>query len=200
VPKPKTNAETEVVPTRQNDRRQRRRFSAEDKARILAEADACAERGQLGELLRREGIYSTHLTNWRAQLKREGVVGLVAKRRGPRPKRDDKDRVIEKLEKQNARLEKELRISKALIEMHKKAHEILGIALPRIEDSTEDDSWSSSESSRLGTRSWRRSGRLLASEHHAGHSPPRYAHRHPPRGPASTLLYKELTRLLSQTR
>jgi transposase len=121
VPKPKTNPETEVVPTRQNDRRQRRRFSAEDKARILAEADACAERGQLGELLRRQGIYSTHLTNWRAQLKPEGVVGLVAKRRGPRPKRDDKDRVIEKLEKQNARLEKELRISKALIEMHKKS-------------------------------------------------------------------------------
>lgn len=66
MPKPKTNPETEVVPTRQNDRRQRRRFSAEEKARILAEADACTERGQLGKLMHREGIYSSHLTNWRA--------------------------------------------------------------------------------------------------------------------------------------
>lgn len=152
MPKPKTNPETEVVPTRQNDRRQRRRFSAEDKARILAEADACTERGQLGELLRREGIYSSHLTNWRAQLKREGAAGLAAKRPGPKPQRDDKDWVIEKLEKQNARLEKELRISKALIEMQKKAHEILGIALPRIEDSTEDDSSSSSDSATRRSR------------------------------------------------
>ncbi len=146
MPKPKTDPETEVVPTRQNDRRQRRRFSAEEKARILAQAEACTERGQLGELLHREGIYSSHLTNWRAQLKREGVVGLAAKRPGPKPQRDDKDRVIEKQERQIARLEKELRISKALIEMQIKAHEILGIALPRIEDTTEGDSSSSSDS------------------------------------------------------
>ena len=151
MPKPKTNPETEVVPTRQNDRRQRRRFSAEDKARILAEADACTERGQLGELLHREGIYSSHLTNWRAQRKREGALGLAAKRPGPKPQRDDKDRVIEKLEKKNARLEKELRISKALIEMQIKAHEILGIALPRIEDA-EDDSSSSSDSATRRSR------------------------------------------------
>jgi transposase len=146
VPKPKTDPETEVVPTRQNDRRQRRRFSAEEKARILAEAEACTERGQLGELLHREGIYSSHLTNWRAQLEREGVAGLAVKRPGPKPQRDDKDRLIEKLAKKNAKLEKELRISKALIEMQIKAHEILGIALPRIEDATEDDSSSSSNS------------------------------------------------------
>lgn len=148
MPKPKTNPETEVVPTRQNDRRQRRRFTAEEKARIIAEADACNERGQLGQLLRREGIYSSHLTNWREQLKREGVVGLAAKRPGPKPQRDDKDRLIEKQERQIAKLEKELRISKALIEMQIKAHEILGIALPRIEDANEDDSSSSSDSAR----------------------------------------------------
>ena len=56
VPKPKTQA-TEVVAKPQNDRRQRRKFSDEEKERILTEADACTERGQLGELLRREGIY-----------------------------------------------------------------------------------------------------------------------------------------------
>ncbi|MGC4093116.1 MAG: hypothetical protein QM756_35550 [Polyangiaceae bacterium] len=146
MPKTKTDPETEVLPTRQNDRRQRRWFSAEEKTRILAEADACSERGQLGELMHREGIYSSHLTNWRAQLKREGVLGLAAKRPGPKPQRDDKDRLIEQQARQIAKLEKELRISTALIEMQKKAHEILGVALPRIEDSSEEDSSSSSES------------------------------------------------------
>ena len=107
MPKPKTDPETEVVPTRQNDRRQRRRFTAEEKARILAEADACTERGQLGKLMHREGIYSSHLTNWRAQLKREGLAGLSTKRPGPKPQRDEKDRVIEKQERQIAKLEKE---------------------------------------------------------------------------------------------
>lgn len=148
MPKPKTTPETEVVPTRQNDRRQRRRFSAEEKARILAEADACTERGQLGKLMHREGIYSSHLTNWRAQLKREGLAGLSTKRPGPKPQRDEKDRVIEKQERQITKLEKELRISKALIEMQIKAHEILGIALPRIEDAPKDDLSSSSDSAR----------------------------------------------------
>jgi len=152
VPKPKTNPETEVVPTPQNDRRQRRRFSPEEKARILAEADACTERGQLGELLRREGLYSSHLTSWRAQLKREGLAGLVARRPGPKPKYDEKDRLIQQLEKKNARLEKELRISKALIELQKKAHEILGIALPRVEDASEDGSSSSSNSASRRSR------------------------------------------------
>jgi transposase len=146
VPKPSTNPETEVVPTPQNDRRQRRRFTPDDKARILREADACKERGELGALLRREGIYSSHLTNWRAQLGREGLAGLSRKRPGPKPAKDEKDRRIEKLEKEKAKLEKELRISKGLIELQIKAHEILGIALPRVEEANEDDSSSSSDS------------------------------------------------------
>jgi len=127
-------------------RPQRRRFSAADKARLLAEAGACTERGQIAELLRRERIYSSHLNNWRAQFEREGLAGLAPRRRGPQPQHDEKDRVIERLNRQNAKLEKELRISKALIEMQIKAHEILGIALPRIEDASEDDSSSSSDS------------------------------------------------------
>lgn len=146
MPKPKTNPETEVVPTPQNDRRQRRRFRPEEKARILAAADACTERGELGELLRREGVYSSHLTSWRAQLKREGLAGLAARRPGPKPKYDEKDRLIQKQERQLEKLQKELRISKAIIELQKKAHEILGIALPRVEDATEDSSSSSSDS------------------------------------------------------
>jgi len=86
VPKTRTRSNTEVVPIAQNDRRQRRRFTPEDKVRILAEADACTERGQLGELLRREGICSSHLTSWRALSKRESLAGLAGKRPGPKPK------------------------------------------------------------------------------------------------------------------
>lgn len=146
MPKTRTKSNTEVVPVAQNDRRQRRRFTPEDKARILAEADACTERGQLGALLRREGIYSSHLTSWRAVSQREGLDGLAGKRPGPKPKYDEKDRLLEKQQRHIAKLEKELRISRALIDLQKKAHEILGIALPRVEDSTEDDSSSLSNS------------------------------------------------------
>ncbi|MEM6962564.1 MAG: transposase [Myxococcota bacterium] len=141
---------TEVIARPENDRRQRRHFSAEDKARILKEADAC-KRGELGALLRREGIYSSHLSTWRQQLERRGLEGLAPAKPGRKPTRDAKDRRIEELEKRAAKLEKELRISKALIEMQGKAHEILGIALPRIEES-EDDSWSSSDSARKKSR------------------------------------------------
>ena len=143
VPKP-TKTPTEVVAQNEHDRRQRRSFSAEDKARILAEADAC-KRGELGALLRREGIYSSHLANWRTQLKQRGLEGLKPTKPGRKPIKDAKDRRIEELEKKAARLEKKLRVSEALVEMQKKAHEILGIALPRIEES-EDDSSSSSDS------------------------------------------------------
>jgi hypothetical protein len=73
-------------------------------------------------------------------------VGLAAKRPGPKPSKDVKDRLIEQQNSRIAKLEKELRISKALIDMQVKAHEILGIALPRIDDNSEDDSPSSSNS------------------------------------------------------
>jgi len=144
MPKPK-NRKTEVVASPEHDRRQRRRFSAEDKERILREADACTKRGELGELLRREGIYSSHLSAWRAARAEQGRAGLRPKAPGPKPSKDAKDRRIEELEKRNVKLEKELRISKALIELQKKAHEILGLALPGNED-VEDTSPNSSSS------------------------------------------------------
>lgn len=139
MPKPQPDSDTEIVPAAQNDSPQRRKFTIEDKRRILREADACTERGQLGALLRREGIYSSLLYKWREQLRLRGEEGLANRKPGPAPTKDAKDVRIAKLEKQNARLEKELRISKKLIELQIKAHEILGIALPRIEDETEDE-------------------------------------------------------------
>ena len=145
MPKPKSKG-TEVIASPDNDRRQRRRFTAEQKSRILAEADACTERGQLGELLRREGIYSSQLGTWRAQRQQHGEAGLAGQKPGRKPSKDAKDRRIEQLERKLARLERESRIQKGLLDLQRKAHEILGIALPRIQDNDTNDSLSSSDS------------------------------------------------------
>ncbi len=64
----------------------RRRFTAEYKLRVLREAEACTEPGAIGALLRREGLYSSNLTTWRAQRERGELLGLTPKKRGPAPK------------------------------------------------------------------------------------------------------------------
>lgn len=151
VPKPKTMT-TEVVARPENDSRQRRRFSAQEKERILTEADGCAERGQLGELLRREGIYSSQLGTWRKQRAQHGREGLAPGRPGRKSSQVAEDRRIEQLERKLAALEKENRIQRKLLELSGKAHEILGLALPRIEESEET---AESNSSKSATRSSR---------------------------------------------
>lgn len=137
VPKPRTK-NTEVVASPEHDRRQRRRFTPEERERILREADACTQRGELGALLRREGIYSSHLSTWRAARERDGIAGLQDHKPGPKPQKDAKDKVIEQQQKHIAKLEKQLRINQGLIDLQIKAHEILEIALPRIEDAEMD--------------------------------------------------------------
>lgn len=135
MPKPPTVTETtEIIADPANDKRQRVRRSTQEKLRILAEADRCEGRGAVSALLRREGIYSSHLTTWRKQLRNGGAAALQAKAPGRKPTRDDRDRMIEKLEREKAKLEKRLLIAEKLVELQGKAHEILGIALPRIED------------------------------------------------------------------
>ena len=151
MPKPPSE-DTEIVPLPENDRRQRRRFTASDKVRILREADAYIERGQLGELLRREGIYSSQLATWRKQREEHGQEGLQPKQPGPQPSMDDKDREIERLKKKIAVLEKEQRIQQGLIELQIKAHEILGIALPSVEDKEMDALQKRSNSARKKSR------------------------------------------------
>jgi len=106
----------------------RRQFSAEYKARIVAEADASKGQGATGALLRREGLYSSLLTAWRRELRAHGVEGLAAKRRGPSPAPKPSAREIE-LERRARKLEKELAKAKLIIEFQKKAHELLGIPL-----------------------------------------------------------------------
>ena len=110
----------------------RRRFSAEEKARIVREADLCTERGAIGALLRREGVYASHLASWRKQMRDHGVEGLAAKKRGPAPKAKPSAREVE-LERKTRKLEKELAKAKAVIEFQKKVHELLGIPLKQHE-------------------------------------------------------------------
>lgn len=108
----------------------RRRFSAADKVRIVREAAACTERGQVQELLRREGIYSSHLAAWRKAIEHHGVRGLEGVRPGRKAKQDPKDARIEALEKKAARLEHELDVAQKLIAIQKKVSELLGVTLP----------------------------------------------------------------------
>lgn len=110
-------------------RRRRRDFSAAEKLRIVEQANACTEPGQLTALLRREGIYSSHLSAWRKKLRLRGTEGLDAAKPGRKPSRDEKDKAIEELERKNAQLEKRLELAQKLIELQKKASELLGIEL-----------------------------------------------------------------------
>ena len=118
-------------------KRRRRSFSAADKLRIVKKADACiasGERGALEAMLRQEGLYSSALSAWRGQLGRQGAAGLEPRKVGRKPKMDAKERLNAQLLKRTAVLERELHIAKAIIELQKKAHAILGIALPVLDE------------------------------------------------------------------
>ena len=109
----------------------RRRFTAEYKFRILSEADRSTESGQLGAMLRREGLYSSHLTAWRKQRNEGTFAGLEPKRRG-RKTSPDAPLIAEneRLQRDNQRLTARLRQAETIIEVQKKLSEILGIPLP----------------------------------------------------------------------
>ena len=114
-------------------KRRRRVFSPADKLRIVKEAEACLGSGQRGAveaLLRREAIYSSNLSSWRTQLEMHGVEGLAARKPGRKARLTAGERQNEELMKRNAELERRLRIANAVISLQKKAHEVLGLALP----------------------------------------------------------------------
>ncbi len=106
----------------------RRRFSAGYKRGILHEAGACRVAGEIGALLRREGLYSSHLTQWRRELEAQEVAALSAKRRGPKPDvaRAEASR-IEALERELARLRQKLERAEQIIEAQKKLCDLLGL-------------------------------------------------------------------------
>lgn len=118
----------------------RRRFTAEYKRRILEEADRCTEHGQLGALLRREGLYSSHLTTWRDQRSQGVLDGLTPKKRGRKPHR--KDPLVEeneRLKREIARLTGRLKQAEVIIDVQKKLSRILGLPLETHEESETDE-------------------------------------------------------------
>lgn len=116
--------ETEVVA-----KATRRRFTAEYKRKILREADACRTPGAIGALLRREGLYSSHLTTWRAARERGDLAGAT-KTRGPRPQpRDARDKVIADQARELARWKARAERAEGLVELQKKLASLLGTPL-----------------------------------------------------------------------
>lgn len=111
------------------EHKSRRYFTAKFKLRILQEADNCKEIGQIGNLLRREGLYSSHLTTWRRQRDKGVLTGLSPKKRGRKkqPKNPLAEKVA-KLEKENQKLRLKLKQADAIIDVQKKISEILGIS------------------------------------------------------------------------
>ena len=120
-----TNTPDPEVP----EQKTRRYFTAKYKLRILQEADSCAEIGQIGGLLRREGLYSSHLTTWRRQRDKGMLTALSPKKRGRKkqPKNPLAEKVV-KLEKENQKLRLKLKQADAIIDVQKKISEILGIS------------------------------------------------------------------------
>lgn len=113
-----------------NGKPRRRTFTAQYKLKILKEAEGCTKSGEVGALLRREGLYSSHLAHWRREYEQGALKGLGTKKRGRKPKplgRGPLVRQVAKLQKENETLQKRLRQAEAIIEIQKKACELLGV-------------------------------------------------------------------------
>jgi transposase len=113
---------------------QRKHFSATEKLRILREVDACQGSGEIGALLRREGIYSSYLTTWRRQRERGELDGLAPQKRGPKP--DPQAVEIARLKRENERLQKRLEQAEFIIDFQKKVAQMFGKTLesPDLDD------------------------------------------------------------------
>jgi transposase len=136
----RTNGVVDAVPTASGprpvppdpevvERAQRRQFTAAYKLGILAEADGCTAPGQLGALLRREGLYSSHLTEWRRHRTQGTLAALTPQRRG-RPATWAALGELVRLRQENERLTRQLAAAEAIIEIQKKVASLLGLTQP----------------------------------------------------------------------
>lgn len=114
----------EVVPDARLEKRSRRVFTTEYKLRILKDAQACSH-GELGALLRRERLYHNQLSQWRREFDQSGVSGLSKSAPGPKPRQSSEDKRIVQLERENARLLRQLQIKDQCLELQKKALALL---------------------------------------------------------------------------
>lgn len=112
-----------------SEKKPRRRFTAKYKLRILQEAENCTEPGQLGALLRREGLYSSNLTTWRRQREQGMLNGLAPKKRGRKKKpKNPLAEQVARLEKENRKLRLKLKQAETIIDVQKKVSQMLGIS------------------------------------------------------------------------
>ena len=121
----------EVVP-----RAKRRHFSAKYKLRIMTKADQCTQRGEIGALLRREGLYSSHLTTWRKQRDQGQLQGLAPQKRGRKP--DPQAAELARLQRENAQLRRRLEQAELIIDVQKKVAQMLGLTPDEIEKDAEE--------------------------------------------------------------
>jgi len=118
---------------------QRRRFSAKFKLQVLREADRCTKAGDVGALLRRYGIYSSHLSTWRRERDRAAGQQLEKRKRGRKPaEKNPLAPRLAKLERENRRLQGELKKAELIIDIQKKASALLGIPLKSLDSDGND--------------------------------------------------------------
>ena len=118
----------------------RRRFTGDYKQRILSEVDAALDSRTIGRILRREGLYSSHLTTWRKMRDQSQRAALEPRKRGPKPSpKNPLQAEVTKLTRENVRLNKKLRRAELIIDLQKKVSQILGITLPVLEESDDDE-------------------------------------------------------------
>jgi transposase-like protein len=111
----------------------RRRFTAEYKLRVLEEVEQCQEAGAIGALLRREGLYSSHLTSWRRQRAADQLQGLRPKKRGRKP--DPQAAELARLQRENERLKARLEQAETIIEVQKKLYRLLDLPIAEMGES-----------------------------------------------------------------
>ena len=109
----------------------RRRFTVEYKTSVVQEAERCREAGEIGGLLRREGLFSSQLTMWRKQYK-AGVRQALSQKRGPKAKQNVETSEIERLQRENDQLRGQLARAELLIGIQKKLAELMGTPLPDV--------------------------------------------------------------------
>jgi transposase len=119
----------EVVP-----KAKRRQYTAEYKLRIVREADVCTEPGQIGSLLRREGLYSSYLSKWRQQQEEGQLQALSSKKRGRKPE-DPSVEELAQLQRENERLRARLEQAEIIIDVQKKLSKLLGLTTDTTESS-----------------------------------------------------------------
>ena len=131
VPSPAQEVEVLAKP-------QRRKFPVDYKLRILREADRCKRPGEMGALLRREGLYWSTLSRWRVAREKGELSGAGAKKRGPMRKPvDERDKRITELEREVKRFRARAERAEALVEVQKKVSELLGVELPETDEVSE---------------------------------------------------------------